>query len=143
MRLRLRYQRALAVGIAALAFAPLARAADDPAKLYDLTIEATPKVAKGAAGSVSVRIVAKGGGELHADTPIKLELSGPKNLALAKDKFTRADVKIVGDATTLEAPFTASDKGKGAIDAKLSFFVCTDKMCARQERTASLPVEVK
>ncbi len=42
-----------------------------------------------------------------------------------------------------EVPFTAAAAGKGAVDAKLTFFICTEKLCARQQKTFSIPVEVQ
>ncbi len=120
-----------------------AGAEEDTSKLYDLGIQATATVAKGSAGSVSVRIAPKPGAEIHKEAPIKLQLEAPKNVALAKDKLSRADVKMDGGAATFEVPFTANDAGKGTIEAKLSFYICTEKMCAHQERTASLPVAVQ
>jgi hypothetical protein len=29
------------------------------------------------------------------------------------------------------------------LDAKLTFFICTEKICARQQKTFSIPVEVQ
>ena len=32
--------------------------------------------------------------------------------------------------------------GKGTVEAKLTFFICTEQLCARQKKTISVPVEV-
>jgi hypothetical protein len=129
--------------LAAMTTAKGARAEEDVAKMYDLGVQATATVAKGGSGTVTVRIAPKAGAEFHKEAPLKVQLEAPKNIALSKDKLTRDDVKMDGAAATLEVPFTANDAGKGTIEAKLSFMICTDKVCARQERTASLPVAVR
>ena len=41
-----------------------------------------------------------------------------------------------------EVPFTADAAGKASIEAKMKFFVCTDKVCAPQTKTVTLPVDV-
>jgi hypothetical protein len=100
-------------------------------------------VSKGGSGNVSVRIAPKPGAEIHKEAPIKVSLEAPKNIALSKDKLSRSDVKMDGVAATLDVPFKGVEPGKTTIEAKLSFYICTEKMCARQERTASLPVAVQ
>ena len=135
--------RSLALAVLMFPALCLADATEDAAKLYDLKIDATASVTKGAAGAVTVRIEPKAGAEIHGEAPIKLELSGPKNVTLAKAKCGRADLKMDGAKAGFDVAFTGADAGKGQIDATLSFFICTDKVCAKQERKASLPVEVK
>ena len=42
-----------------------------------------------------------------------------------------------------EVPVTAGAAGSGKVEGKLTFFVCTEKICSRQQRDVSVPVEVK
>ena len=129
---------------------PLARASDevDPSKLYDLsTAGSTQKLKLGDKGTVVIAITAKPGAHVSDEAPIKIELSGA-NLKLAKQKLTAADSLAKKDpakegvSPRFEVPFTGAAAGKGTLEAKLSFFICTDKLCARQQKTLSVPVEV-
>jgi uncharacterized protein YfaS (alpha-2-macroglobulin family) len=117
-------------------------AEEEASKLYDLVAQAPAKLAKGDKGSVSVKITTKGEGTLHSDTPYKLTLTAPKNVALSKDKLTTADMKLAERTASFDVPFTASEAGDGKIEGRLTFFVCTEKLCSRQERSVSMPVSV-
>lgn len=129
----------------ALAASPLAARAeaDDGASLYDLKIEAAPKLKKGAQGHLLVRISPKKGAELHKEAPIALAVKPSANVTVAKAKYTRDDMKLDGDAATYDVPFTASAAGPGTLDTTLTFFICTEKLCLRQERKTSLPLAIE
>jgi hypothetical protein len=122
---------------------PTADAAAEPSALYDLKLEATPKVDKGGKGAVRARIFPRAGAHLSDEAPVTLTLSAPPSLGLAKKTATKADVSYAGGGGSLELPFEALESGKAVIEAKLKFYICTDKTCAQQERTASLPVTVR
>lgn len=130
---------------AMLGLGSVAVAADkqDASKLYDVAFEATSKVAKGQQGTVRLRITPKNGAELHKEAPISLALKGPENVSLSKARVGRAELKMDGHNGSFEVPFTASTAGKGAIDGNLSFYICTEKICERQVRQFSAPVEVQ
>jgi hypothetical protein len=115
----------------------------EPSSLYDLTFHATNPVARGASGSVTARIVPHAGAHLSDEAPVTLTLSATPAIALSKSKATRADVKYAGGGGVLEVPFTAVEAGQATIEAKLRFYICTDKTCAQQEKTTSLPVTVR
>jgi len=116
--------------------------ADDAAKLYDLKVEATPRLAKGAGGVLTVTIQPKNGGELHKEAPIKLKVRAGEQVALSKATLDRGDMKMAGASGAFEVPFKASASGKASIEGDLSFYICTEKICARQDRKVSVPVEV-
>jgi hypothetical protein len=122
-----------------------ARAESEPdaTSWYDFAIKATPSVTKGGKGSVTVQITPKGTAEIHKEAPIKLSLQAPANVELSKTVLGRKEVKMDGNNASFDVPFTANDVGKGDIEATVSFFICTDKICARQERKATLPVAVR
>jgi hypothetical protein len=120
-----------------------AEPAPETSSLYELKIDATPKLDKGAKGAVSARIVPKAGAHLSDEAPVSLALSAPASLALSKTKATKADVKYASGGGAIEVPFTAVEAGKATIEAKLKFYICTEKTCAQQEKTASLPVMVR
>ena len=110
---------------------------------YDLDISATPKVAKGGSGSVTVHITPKGGAEIHKEAPIKLALQAPANVEMSKTQVGRKELKMNGNNASFDVPFTAREAGNGDIEVTLSFYICTDQVCAHQERKASLPVAVR
>lgn len=131
----------LAVPVACRAAEPRDPAAE-AAKFYDLTFEATPKLAKGAEGRVVVRITPKNGAELHKEAPISLSLKGA-GVELTRAKAGRAELQMSGNNGAFEIPFKATTAGKGSVDADLSFYICTDEWCVRQAKTATLPVEIR
>ncbi|RKH77150.1 hypothetical protein D7X99_32675 [Corallococcus sp. AB032C] len=121
----------------------------DPATLYEVTTEGTStQVKAGGQGTFVLAIKSKPGAHVSDEAPLKLELTG-KQLTPALKTLTReqsvakkADGQQFVDPR-FEVPFTAVSAGKGTLDATLTFFICTEKICARQKKTFSLPVEVQ
>lgn len=131
--------------LAALVFAvtpATAFAEDDPAKLYDLTVTATPKVKAGEGGRVELKIVPKAGAEIHKEAPISLSLA-TKGVVAPKAKVGREELVMKGADAAFDVPFKADAPGAAQIEATLKFYICTEKMCAAQERKATLPVLVE
>jgi|GEM_PF-291611 len=132
-----------------LASCTTAVAADeiDPTTLYELSTEgSSQKVKSGDKGTFVVAIKTKKGSHVSDEAPLKFELTG-KNVKPQKEKVTIADAvgkKVSGGFTDprFEVPFVAETAGRGAVDAKLTFFICTEKICARQQKTVSVPVQV-
>lgn len=122
----------------------------DPTSLYEVSTEGTSaKVKAGEKGVFVLSIKSKAGAHVSDEAPLKLQVKGTQ-LTPAKEQLTREDSvskKAEGQAFTdprFEVPFTAAAAaGKGTVDAKLTFFICTEKICARQQKTFSLPVEVQ
>lgn len=122
----------------------------DVSSLYDVRTEGTStNLAAGGKGAVVISIVAKNGAHVSDEAPLRIELSS-KQATLEKEKLTLADsvVKHVDGGAQYPDPrfevgFTPKAPGALSIDAKLTFFICTDKICARQTKTLSLPVTVK
>lgn len=135
----------LAVVLSLACFAPLSALAEEPideaARLYEVRMTATPKLAQGAAGELVVRIEPRPGAEIHKEAPISLTLQA-QGVETGKKKLGRPDLTMEGENGSFTVPFTAVTPGTGSIDALLTFFVCTDKVCARQQRQATLPVTV-
>jgi hypothetical protein len=128
-----------------------ARAADevDPTSLYEISTEgSSTKVKAGEKGVFVLSIKSKQGSHVSDEAPLKLQLKGTQ-LTPAKEQLGREDSvakKAEGQAFAdprFEVPFTAAAAGKGSVDAKLTFFICTEKLCARQQKTVSVPVEVQ
>jgi hypothetical protein len=125
--------------------------ADDvePSTLYEVTTEGTStKVKAGDKGVFVLSIKSKAGAHVSDEAPLKLQVKGTQ-LTPAKEQLGREDSvakKAEGQAYVdprFEVPFTAAATGKGSLDAKLTFFICTAKICARQQKTVSIPVEVQ
>lgn len=134
--------------LAALA-APTAFAGEDAdvAKFYEVKTDAPKTLKNGEQGKLSIAIDAKPGAHISDDAPVRIELSG-SGVKLRKTKLTRADAvgkKVEGKesaAPRFEVPFTAIAAGKGQLDAKMTFFVCTDKVCSRQQKNVTIPLEI-
>lgn len=137
-------------GLAILFGASCALAQDvDPKSLYDLSSEGTTaNVKPGGKGTLVLSISPKSGAHVSDEAPLKIELTG-KNLKLDKAKLGREDsVAKKQDgaqyvAPRFEVPFTGDVAGSGSVDVKATFFICTDKICARQQKTLSVPVSVQ
>jgi hypothetical protein len=129
--------------------APAARAADpDPASLYVLSTEGSSTALKaGKPGTFVLSIRTVAGAHISEEAPMKLTLSGSGGVAPGKSLLVRSDAKPVPKADgavdpRFEVPLTATGKGPGAVEAKLTFFVCTETLCARQQKTLSLHLQV-
>ncbi len=128
----------------------LAFAAEEvnPATLYELsTAGSSQKVKSGGKGTLVLEIKTKNGSHISGEAPFKIEVTGD-HIKPEKDKLTLADSvskKAVPEGFAdprFEVPFTTEAAGKTAVDAKLTFFICTEKICARQQKTLSVPVEI-
>ncbi|MCE9673943.1 hypothetical protein LY474_39725 [Myxococcus stipitatus] len=133
----------------ALAWAAPALANEvDPASLYEVSTEGSSAQFKaGEKGVFVVSVKTKSGAHVSDEAPLKLEVKG-SHVAVAKEKLGREDSvskKAAGQEFVdprFEIPLTAATAGKGTVDAKLVFFICTEKICARQQKNLSVPVEV-
>lgn len=120
----------------------------DPTALYEVSTEGTSaKVKAGEQGVFVLSIKSKQGAHVSDEAPLKLELKGTQ-VAPAQEKLTLKDSvakKAAGQQYAdprFEVPFKAQAAGKGTLEAKLTFFICSEQLCSRQQKTFSLPVEV-
>lgn len=129
--------------------APARAAQADAATLYELITEgSSTSVKAGAQGTVVIQFKLKGGAHVSDEAPMKIELSG-KGLSLARERLTLADStnpKKPGDPSFPEprfvVPFTPQTPGSTSVEAKMTFFICTEKLCVRQQRSLSFPLEI-
>jgi hypothetical protein len=126
----------------------LAADAPDVTSLYEVSTDGTSqKVKLGEAGKLVLAIKTKQGAHISDEAPLRIELSG-SNVKPEKAKLSKADsVAQKADGQKFvdprfEVPFMVEAAGKGQLDAKMTFFVCTEQICARQQKSISLPVEV-
>jgi hypothetical protein len=114
----------------------------DPSKLYQLATDgSTAHLKAGERGKWVLAIQPAEGAHVSDDAPMRIELQGT-HLKPDKEKLARADSVTKGASPRFEVPFTAAEAGQGSVVAKLTFFICTDKICARQQREVSVPVDV-
>lgn len=139
-----------ALWVGCLLLAALANAAEpNVEKLYEVTTEGSSSSVKaGEKGVWKVALKTQPGAHISDEAPLKIELSGT-NVQLEKGLLRYGDSvaqKQPGEQYAqprFEVPFTASSKGEARVDAKMSFFVCTDKVCARQQKQLSVPIRVE
>jgi uncharacterized membrane protein len=119
------------------------QAETDIATFYEVSTEGTStKLKAGDTGKVIISIKSKNGAHVSDEAPLKIELSS-KQSKLSKEKLTLADsVNPKKEDPRFEVPFTPTAHGQSSVEAKMTFFICTEKQCARQVKTISLPVEV-
>lgn len=125
-----------------MAAAP-AFAETDLASLYEVTTEGTTtRLKAGETGTVKIAIKAKNGAHVSDEAPLKIELSS-KQSKLGKEKLTLADsLNPKSEDPRFEVPFTPTAHGQSSVEAKVTFFICTEKLCSRQVKALSFPVEV-
>ena len=115
---------------------------EDP--LYGLTFDAPKATKTGTAANCVLAITPKSGWTLKTNTPFKMEISSTPVVELPQTKFTAKDFVDAKEANKrVNAGFKATKAGKHNIDAKLTFFVCSDSICKRQQDAAKCSVEAK
>lgn len=141
---------------ALFAFLPSAALAGDDVdvtKLYEVTTDgSSSRITAGEKGKLVLAIRSKDGSHISDEAPLKIQLSGkgvtPEKATLAyKDQVSKkADGQKYADPVVFEVPFSADPAatapGAATLQAKMTFFVCTDQICARQQKTVSVPVQV-
>ncbi len=139
--------KALAVICSAIAATACFAQAPDVGALYDVSSEgSSQKVKVGEKGKLVITFKTKDGSHISGEAPLKIELTG-KDAKLEKEKLTLADSVTKKEAgkdyvdPKFEVPFVVAAAGKATVEAKMTFFICTDKVCARQQKTLSVPVE--
>lgn len=137
---------ALVLALAALPGCRESSASDaeaEAAKLYDLEFAATPEVDPEGKGSVTVRILPRGDAKVLEEAPLVLTVEPSEHVKVEKNRLGKGEMAKDGNNITFEVPFTATRAGEGSIQADVSFYICTDKLCVRQNRGAKLPVTVR
>ena len=120
----------------------------DVGNLYDLdTAGSSQKVKVGEKGKLVIEIRAKNGAHISDEAPLKIELKGTgatpeKDKLVYKDSVGQKHNGAEYPDPRFEVPFTAPTAGKASIEAKMKFFVCTEKVCQPQQKTITLPVDV-
>jgi hypothetical protein len=134
-----------------LLLSSLALAGDvDPTRLYRLSTEgSTAQLRPGQKGKVVVEVQSLEGAHVSDEAPLKLTLAGTGSVTPERQALVYGDsVRKKSDTVKypdprFEVPIAATGTGPGAVEAKLTFFICTADLCLRQQKTLSVPVRVE
>jgi hypothetical protein len=116
-----------------------------------LAIEA-PADAKAGSEAVAKILVTPGAGyHVNTEYPIKLTLTPPAGVTLAKDKFVAGGHdKAQGDADALDekqlaisVKLTAASSGSYTINGNFKFAVCDKDQCLAKQETIAIAVAAK
>jgi len=120
----------------------------DPSTLYSISTQgSSTRLKAGEKGVFVLAIQSKAGAHLSEEAPLRLALSG-KNVTPEKTQLEARDSvapRLAGHEFTdsrFEVPLRAAAAGAASIEARITFFVCTETLCARQQKLVSLPIEV-
>lgn len=120
----------------------------DPATLYTVTTDgSSTKLKAGEKGKLVLTVTAKEGAHVSDEAPLRIALSGKgatleKTTLVYADSLNKKTEAVRYPNPRFEVPFTAADKGAGALEAKLTIFICTEKLCMRSQKTVAVPVEI-
>jgi hypothetical protein len=134
-----------------LLVASLALAAEvDPTTLYRVTTDGTSaKVPAGKKGTLVLEIQSLKGAHVSDEAPLRIQLSGTGTVSPEKTQLVYGDSVRKPSASVkypdprFEVPLAVQGKGAGTVEAKMTFFVCTEQLCLRQQKTLSVPVTVE
>ena len=137
--------------MSSLLVASLALAAEvDPTTLYKITTDGTTaKVAPGKKGTLVLEIQSLKGAHVSDEAPLRIQLSGTGAVSPEKaqlvygDSVRKPSASVKYPDPRFEVPLAPQGKGPGTVEAKMTFFVCTDQLCLRQQKTLSVPVTVE
>ncbi len=122
----------------------LLAAPPDVSNTYRIETSKVVKVKKGAIGKAHVEVVPRPNAHVSPDAPVSLTVSAGPAVKLEKAKLGRAEAKETKEkGVEFDVPFTAEAAGKDELKGKLSFFICTEKLCEKQTKDLALAVEVE
>ena len=139
------------IPLAAVLLASLALGAEvDPTTLYRVTTDGTTaRVPPGQKGTLVLEIQSLKGAHVSDEAPLRIQLSGTGTVTPEKTQLVYGD-SVRKPSSSLkypdprfEVPLAAQGTGPGTVEAKMTFFVCTEQLCLRQQKTLSVPVTVE
>jgi len=139
------------IALAAVLTASAALGAEvDPTTLYRVTTEGTTAtVAPGKKGTLVLEIQSLKGAHVSDEAPLRIQLSGTGAVSPEKtqlvygDSIRKPSASLKYPDPRFEVPLAAQGKGAGTVEAKMTFFVCTEQLCLRQQKALSVPVTVE
>jgi len=70
-------------------------------------------------------------------------VSPEKTQLVYGDSVRKPSASVKYPDPRFEVPLAVQGKGAGTVEAKMTFFVCTEQLCLRQQKTLSVPVTVE
>jgi len=146
------YLVALALSLAPAVALAGAEMPDVTGKYKVSTEGSTTQLQAGQKGKLVLSISLSESAHLSEEAPLRIAVSGTNGAAPEKTSLVYADQvsqKAPGqkyaNPVVFEVPFSVAAKAPpitATVDAKMTFFVCTADICARQQQQVSLPVKV-
>jgi hypothetical protein len=117
----------------------------DAAKAYKIETSQVPlKVKKGEKGQAKVTVVPRSDAHVSPEAPLSVTVSAGPALELPKQKLGRPDAKATeAKGVEFDVPFVGKQAGRDLLQAQITFFICTEKLCERQKREVALAVVVE
>ena len=102
-------------------------------KEYSIEVSLAPKTPKaGEEARVVITITPEAPYVLKTTTPMKIQLECTEGCSLDKDQLTAKDITDPNSKAKAVATELTAKPGKHRLDGDLSFFLCTDEICARK-----------
>ncbi len=121
--------------------------ADDRATKDDYTLDASAtstRLKVNDDGTFSVKIVPKNGKKVHNEAPLEVVVVDNAFLKPGKQKLGRADVKDkAAKDPEVSTTLRALKAGSTTLEAKISFFLCTDAWCQRMSDRVQVPITIE
>lgn len=129
-----------------IAASPTARAGEQvEPKTYQLSASVVPApLPMGATGTYTLTVLPEPPWVMKAETPIDCVLKPAAGLAVEKARLSNKDlVDPKATAKSVTTRVTGKTAGRHALEAEISFFLCTQDLCKRSRDVVRIEVEVK
>lgn len=112
---------------------------------FSLDTNGTSSVIKmGGEGQFRLVVTPKNGKRVHPDAPFEVVFKAPRGVRPAKMRLGRADiVNKAGTAPEVRTTLHPEQAGSAALEASVSFFLCTDSWCQRMTDRLTVDITVE
>lgn len=116
----------------------------DGERPYAITVTPPAQASMGSPVSAKIRVEPRGGYKINLEYPAKLEVQGPMGTAPMRQVINKGDAVTLNEKELVMAPAVTLGKGgEHRFSGKLSFSVCTDRVCEVKSEQLSWTVKVK
>ena len=111
---------------------------------FELRLTAGGPYTTGTAGTFGIALTPSEGWHVNQEYPMRVELTAPAGVGLAKSELERTDAAEYADERArFDVAFTPTASGEHRVLAKVDFAVCTPQNCVPDERTLALVLPVQ
>lgn len=111
---------------------------------FELRLTAGGPYTAGTAGTFGIALTPSEGWHVNQEYPMRIELTAPAGVGLAKNELERTDAAEYADERArFDVAFTPTAAGEHRVLAKVDFAVCTPQNCVPDERTLALVLPVQ